>query len=383
MMYRVLAPGDPAPWVQLPTPTYPAVRLDKAAGRYVVLCFLASTHDTGARAALREVAARRALFDDDRASFFAISNDRADQQAGIKDRIPGIRFFWDFDGEAARLYGAQSPEAKPQNGRIEVRQIWYVLDPMLRILKVVPFGDEPAASAKETLDYVAALPPPGQHAGLDIPPPVIVLPSVFEPTFSERLIQIYEAQGGKLSGFMNEVGGKTVVHENAEVKVRRDVSLEDKALLVEIQRRVQRRIVPEIKKVHQFDVTRMERYLVACYSAEDGGHFKTHRDNTTKGTAHRRFAVSINLNADFDGGEIAFPEYGPRTFKPPIGGAVVFSCSLLHAVTKMTRGRRYAFLPFLYDEAAAAIRAENNPHLGEGVGKYDAATGLQEPSATP
>ena len=146
---------------------------------------------------------------------------------------------------------------------------------------------------------------------------------------------------------------------------------------------MQRRIVPEIKKVHQFDVTRMERYIVACYAAEDGGHFNMHRDNTTRGTAHRRFAVSINLNDDFDGGEIMFPEYGPRAFKPPIGGAVVFSCSLLHAVTKMTRGRRYAFLPFLYDEAAAAIRAENNPHLGEGVGKYDAATGFQEASATP
>lgn len=84
----------------------------------------------------------------------------------------------------------------------------------------------------------------------------------------------------------------------------------------------------------------MERYIVACYAAEDGGHFNAHRDNTTKGTAHRRFAVSISLNSDFEGGEIVFPEYGPKGYKPPPGGAVVFSCSLLHAVTKVTRGRR-------------------------------------------
>jgi predicted 2-oxoglutarate/Fe(II)-dependent dioxygenase YbiX len=38
---------------------------------------------------------------------------------------------------------------------------------------------------------------------------------------------------------------------------------------------------------------------------------------------------------------LAFPEYGPRRFKPPVGGAVVFSCSLPHAVARMTRGRRY------------------------------------------
>ena len=119
----------------------------------------------------------------------------------------------------------------------------------------------------------------------------------------------------------------------------------------------------------------MERYIVACYSAEDGGHFQAHRDNTTKGTAHRRFAVSINLNAEFEGGEVNFPEYGPRSFKPPPGGAVVFSCSLLHAVSKVTSGRRYAFLPFLYDDAAARVREQNNAYLGEGVGTYRTGPG--------
>jgi hypothetical protein len=81
---------------------------------------------------------------------------------------------------------------------------------------------------------------------------------------------------------------------------------------------------------------------------------------------------SFNLNAGFDGGQIGFPEYGPRSFKPPVGGAVVFSCSLLHAVSPVTRGRRYAFLPFLYDEEAAQLREKNNARLGEGVSAYRA-----------
>ena len=60
----------------------------------------------------------------------------------------------------------------------------------------------------------------------------------------------------------------------------------------------------------------------------------------------------------------------------------MFSCSLLHEATPVTAGRRYAFLPFLYDEAAARIRLANNPHLGEGVGVYrpgDAAAAGAEP----
>ena len=155
------------------------------------------------------------------------------------------------------------------------------------------------------------------------------------------------------------------VHDHSH-KVRKDYNIEQPEVKQQIQARVIRRVVPEILKVHHFKVTRMERYLVACYAAEDGAHFRAHRDNTTSGTAHRRFAVSINLNAEFEGGEVSFPEYGPESFKPPPGGAVVFSCSLLHAVSQVRSGRRYAFLPFLYDAEAAKIREANAGKLESG-----------------
>ena len=199
---------------------------------------------------------------------------------------------------------------------------------------------------------------------------MLLLPKVFEPEFCQTLVDLYESHGGEQSGFMRETDGKTVLRTDPSHKRRRDHIITDQAIIRETQSRIRRRIKPEIQKVHQFDVTRMERYIVACYSSEDGAHFAPHRDNTTKGTAHRRFAVSINLNEDFDGGEVVFPEYGSRRFKMATGAAVVFSCSLLHAVTKVTRGRRLAFLPFLYDEAAAKVREANNAYLGEGVGQY-------------
>jgi len=123
-----------------------------------------------------------------------------------------------------------------------------------------------------------------------------------------------------------------------------------------------------MRRAFQFKPTRMERYLVACYDAAEGGYFRPHRDNETLGTAHRVFAVSINLNAEaFDGGDVRFPEFGQRTYRPPTGGAVVFSCSLEHDATPVTRGRRYAFLPFFYDEAGAALREANLQHVDEGV----------------
>jgi hypothetical protein len=48
----------------------------------------------------------------------------------------------------------------------------------------------------------------------------------------------------------------------------------------------------------------------------------------------------------------------------------VFSCSLMHEATPVTKDQRFAFLPFLYDEAAAKIREANNKFLDESIATY-------------
>jgi peroxiredoxin/predicted 2-oxoglutarate/Fe(II)-dependent dioxygenase YbiX len=370
--YVQLLPGDPAPWFFQRSGSNPRYVFDTAAGRWIVLCFFGSAKDPAARAALDALSANREIFDDNHASFFGISVDPGDEAENrVADSMPGLRFFWDFDGTISRLYGAVPREANPGQGAVAMRRFWMVLDPTLRVQRILPLLPG-ATEVPELIAYLRRLPPPGSHAGFAVPAPVLILPNVFEPEFCRRLIGLYEANGGESSGFMREIEGKTVTVTDAKHKIRRDYTLTEQDVIRQTQLRIQRRINPEILKVHQYKVTRMERYLVACYAAEEGGHFRAHRDNTTKGTAHRRFAVSINLNSEFEGGEIGFPEYGPTSFKLPAGTACVFSCSLLHRVSPVTAGKRYAFLPFLYDDAAAKIREANNEFLGEGVGAYKA-----------
>ncbi len=43
---------------------------------------------------------------------------------------------------------------------------------------------------------------------------------------------------------------------------------------------------------------------------------------------------------------------------------------MLHEALPVTSGTRYVFLPFLYDEAAAVIREENNEFLSENLEAY-------------
>lgn len=361
--------GDPAPRFAAATASNPRYILDTVAGRYVVLCFLVSGGTPGGAAALAAVAANRHRFDDELLCFFGVTVDPKDRDSGrAQQSLPGVRHFWDFDGSVSRLYGAVPRDAGP-DGQVSARQFWVVLDPTLRVLAVIPFKPGGAEHA-ELFACLDALPPPHLHAGLAVQAPVLVLPNVFEPDFCRSLIALHEADGGRDTGFMSDVAGKTVELTDPARKRRRDLIVADEEVILAVQRRIRRRIVPELARLYFFEATRIERYLVGCYTAEEGGHFAAHRDNTTKGTAHRRFAVSINLNDDFEGGEVSFPEYGPRGFKPPVGGAVVFSCSLMHSVSAVSRGRRYAFLPFLYDEAAARIRVANNQFLDPSVGAY-------------
>lgn len=358
--FRNLLKGDPAPWFRQRSVAQPSFSFDTVGGRYIVLCFFTSGGDARARAAIAAVQAAPDVFNDTHASFFGVSNDPTDE-GRLTDRYPGYRFFLDFDGAAASLYGARALEEDAY------RRLWVVLDPALRVAHIAPFD---TTGAEEIIALVARMPPPGRHVGGETFAPVLQLPDVFEPELCRTLIDLYEAKGGEDSGFMRERDGKTVLVVDHTHKRRRDCLVEDAALAARLQERVRRRIVPEIAKAYAFKVTRMERYLIGCYTADDGGHFRPHRDNTTKGTAHRRFAVTINLNSDFEGGELSFPEYGPRSFKPPPGGAVVFSCSLLHAASKVTGGKRYAFLPFLYDDDAAEERERNNQYLDSGVAAY-------------
>ena len=365
-IYRNLLPGDPAPWFHARSSTRADFALDVIGGRYIVLCFFAAA-DARGKSAVAAAFAERGLFDDENASFFGVSIDPADEaQKRVVGRPIGFRFFWDFDGKVSKLYGA-IPRDAAATDKTPLRRIWVVLDPTLRVLKVMPFVED-GSDAKELLDYLKSLPPVSRFAGFEVQAPILILPNVFESDFCRKLMALHKTYGGAESGFMRDVNGRTVQLHDYGHKRRRDHTIQDEEVIQQAQQRFSRRVVPELLKTYQFKATHMERFLVGCYSVEDGGHFVAHRDNTTKGTAHRRFAASVNLNSDFDGGEVSFPEYGPRGFKPPPGGAVVFSCSLLHAVSKVTRGRRYAFLPFIYDDEAAKMREANSAFLDEGEG---------------
>jgi predicted 2-oxoglutarate/Fe(II)-dependent dioxygenase YbiX len=70
------------------------------------------------------------------------------------------------------------------------------------------------------------------------------------------------------------------------------------------------------------------------------------------------FAMSLNLNDDFEGGDLVFPEYSTRGYKMPAGAACIFACGLLHAARPVTRGQRFVLTNFFCATEPQAAGAE-------------------------
>jgi predicted 2-oxoglutarate/Fe(II)-dependent dioxygenase YbiX/peroxiredoxin len=353
-----IALGDPVPWFDAPLITDGAFHLQVAAGRWIVLSFLGSPENPRAQAELAAILGDARLFEEDRIMFYGVlTAPPADPTPYVSLCTPAISFIADYDGAVSRAFGAA---AMPRT---------IVLDPMLRAVADVPW-DFAAGHVQTVRGVLQSLPAVDDSAGVPLTAPVLIVPRVFDFTLCDFLVQFYEKLGGKDSGFLLDTDGKTATVVDYRLKRRNDLLVAAPELRDVIRGQIVRRLVPAIEQFFQFQATRMDRHIVACYDSAIGGHFYRHRDNVNAGAQHRRFAVSINLNRDFDGCDLMFPEFGRKTYRAPTAGALVFSCGALHQVTPVTRGKRYAFLAFLYGEADAARREANNARLHENETLY-------------
>ena len=344
------------PWFVGRSPTNPNYHFGSVAGRHVVMFFAGSLAAPTSADVHRALLAQRQLFDDLRCSLFVVTADETDVAAArARDQLPGIRVLCDFDAKVSALFGLAVAR---ESAQVMIHPAIAVLDPTLRVMRWFVCTEAARDPVPQVAAFVAELPQP-LTGPAQLQAPVIIVPQVFEPEICRELIAYYDRIGGKDSGYMRkDPDGIRGVIDYA-MKRRVDCLIEDETLRRAVGARIHRRLKPEILRVFRFDATRMERYLVACYDSEVGGYFRPHRDND--GDGHRQFAVTLNLNSeDYDGGDLRFPEYGQLTYRAPTGAACVFSCGLMHEATPVTRGRRYAFLPFLYDEASAEKREANN-----------------------
>jgi predicted 2-oxoglutarate/Fe(II)-dependent dioxygenase YbiX/peroxiredoxin len=361
--------GDPVPWFGAPLIAEGSFNLSVAAGRWIVLGFLGSPANPCAQRELAGLLGDSSLFDEDRIVFYGVLTAPPDDPAPyLKLSSAAVSFLADYDGAISRSFGAAD---MPRT---------IVLDPMLRAVANVAW-DYAGGHTQTVRDVLQNLPDVDDSAGVPLSAPVLIVPRVFDFHLCDALVRFYEKIGGKESGFLVDADGKTARVVDYRLKRRNDLGIAHLQLREAIRSQVVRRLVPAIQRFFQFQATRMDRYIVACYDSTLGGHFYRHRDNVNVGARHRRFAVTINLNKDYQGCDLVLPEFGRRLYRAPHGGAIVFSCGALHQVTPITSGRRYAFLAFLYGEADAALREANNSKLHQNAAQYAPESDLLFPES--
>jgi predicted 2-oxoglutarate/Fe(II)-dependent dioxygenase YbiX len=226
--------------------------------------------------------------------------------------------------------------------RLRMRVI--VLDPNQRVAATFDTRALPAAAEamQATADGVRST--DGSDLALRAAmAPVLVLPRVFEPDFCQQLIRLWGKGDHKDTGVSSRYGNVNV----ARLKQTEDYTVVEPMMQKAISDRLAYRIGPELTKCFAFDRQfTFDAHVILSYSAEGHHFFGAHRDNGAPSTSDRAFAVSLNLNEDFEGGELIFPEYSGVRAVPPTGAAAVFSCSLLHEILPVTRGRRFALTTF-------------------------------------
>ncbi len=359
---KTIVLGDPAPWFGAPlVGGNGAFNLQVAAGRWIVLSFLGSPADPRANRELTELLRDTRAFGEDKVIFCGIfTAPPADPAPYAAMSTPAIAFLADYDGAISRAFGAAE---MPRT---------IVLDPMLRAVADIAW-DHAAGHAETVRNVLQGLPAVDDSAGVPLTAPALIVPRIFDFELCDFLVKVYDKLGGRDSGFLLDRDGRTSTVVDYRLKRRNDLSILVPEVRELIRGQIVRRLVPAVERFFQFSATRMDRYIVACYDSAIGGHFDRHRDNVNVGAQHRRFAVTINLNKDYDGCDLVFPEFGRRTYRAPAGGAIVFSCGALHQVTPVSRGKRYAFLAFLYGEADAALRDTNDAKIVQSEFRYSGA----------
>lgn len=228
--------------------------------------------------------------------------------------------------------------------------VLFVLDPNLRILASLGLGEDAGSAASQVIACLDAFLPRVDPLEITMQAPVLLIPHVLDPETCQELHNVWETQGNVATGIEHSAGNRREDTISPELKRRRDHIVRNEQLLRRLASTIGRRVIPEIHRAFLFKASRFEGFKIACYDATTGGFFRAHRDNLSPATAHRRFALSLNLNAGYEGGYLRFPEYGPHLYRPDAGSALIFSCSHLHEVTEVTQGQRFVLLSFLFGE---------------------------------
>ncbi|MFP6808298.1 MAG: redoxin domain-containing protein [Pseudomonadales bacterium] len=320
---------------------------DHLSGKYLILIFLNDVSDNHAIQILKHFAGHHSLFDELNATLVTFSSDSdANKNQQLKK---ASAYSWPIAGDSTGAVFASYGLHKGNCANVRI----VVLTPFRQIRG---WTDDPENIDHTIRGIMDILKSGTAHAEASWTPPhapILMIPNVLSRAECTDIISSFETGGpftvrppraGEFSGDY-----KIPVYEHNR-QDRVDHIIKDKNTISFLDNRIWSRITPMIQKAFAYEVTRREDLHIARYVGERGGNQMGHRDNTSPATAYRRFALSLNLNDNYEGGGIAFKEYSQKPYNSPPGTAIVFSSALLHEVLETTKGTRYTLISHFFND---------------------------------
>ena len=199
----------------------------------------------------------------------------------------------------------------------------YITSPNRRIISVMDSDELREIKEFNIEDYL----PKEVHI------PYLLIENALDDDLLKKVINFYNQKKieGKLISHQHSTKDRLHVHPDAELEK-------------ELDHKISRSVLPELRKVFYFDAEYRELYKICSYDAETSGRFHPHRD-TPAPYQHRKYALSLFLNDDYEGGEFVLPEYGLKV-KPKANTAFIFPGISTHQVLPVTKGSRMTIISF-------------------------------------
>jgi len=163
--------------------------------------------------------------------------------------------------------------------------------------------------------------------------PFLLIENALDDNLLKKVIEFYNEK---------KTQGKLISHNHStknRLHAHPDFELEK-----ELDHKLSRSVLPELRKTFYFDAEYRELYKICSYDSETSGRFHPHRD-TPEPYQHRKYALSLFLNDDYEGGEFVMPEYG-ISIKPRANTAFIFPGISTHQVLPVTKGSRMTIITF-------------------------------------
>ena len=170
---------------------------------------------------------------------------------------------------------------------------------------------------------------------INIHVPYLLIDNVLNQELLDEVIAYYDNNPEKRQSHYTATKNRLHVHPDRELELK-------------IDNKLSRSVFPEVKKIFYLDVRYRESYKICSYNSETNGKFHPHRD-TVSPHQHRKYAMSLLLNDDYEGGEFELPEYNLK-LKPKANSVIIFPGICSHKVLEVTKGTRRVIISFLCND---------------------------------